>query len=177
MHGTKWLVGAALVALSTAPVGAQGKGFQPGYTDIGATVGLGNVGGSLALGGRFERAIKKLPDLGDGTLAFGAAVDYWSYDQRVLNVNWGWSYLAFGGTANYHFKVENKKIDPFIGLGLGFWSASTDFVGAETSQLYFIGRAGIRYFFQEKMALYADAGASGAAALNVGLVFGLKPAK
>jgi hypothetical protein len=41
------------------------------------------------------------------------------------------------------------------------------------SALYFIGRAGIRYFYKPNMALYADAGA-GAATLNVGVTFKLK---
>ncbi len=177
MRGTKWLVGAAVLALSTVPVGAQGKGFQPGYTDLGATIGLGNVGGALALGGRFETAVKKLPDLGDGTLGFSGSVDYWNYNERFLTVGYDFTYIAFGGTANYHFKVQNTKIDPFLGAGLGFSTVSTDFTGAYSSGIYFIGRAGIRYFLKEKLALYADAGASGAAALNVGLVFGLKPAK
>jgi hypothetical protein len=176
MRFTKWLVGATVAALVVPSISeAQGKGFQPGYTDIGATIGLGNVGGAIAFGGRFERAIKKLPDLGDGTLSFGASVDYWNYDQRVLTVDYGLRYIAFGGTANYHFKVENTKIDPFIGAGLGFNSVSSDLASA-SSGLYFVGRAGIRYFLNEKTALYADAGA-GAATVNVGLTFRLQPAK
>ena len=39
-----------------------------------------------------------------------------------------------------------------------------------SSGIYFIGRVGARYFFAPKMALYADAGAGGAA-FNVGLMF------
>lgn len=178
MRCTKWIAGAVMALVVVPSISqAQGKGFQPGYTDIGATIGLGNVGGAIALGGRFERAIKKLPDLGDGTLAFGASVDYWNYGERFGSFDYDFTYIGFGGTGNYHFKVENTKIDPFIGLGLGFWSASTDYAGATTSQLYFIGRAGIRYFLNEKVALYADAGASGAATINVGATFRLRPAR
>lgn len=176
MKCTKWLAGAVL-ALTVVPsiTTAQGKGFQPGYTDIGATIGLGNVGGAIALGGRFERAIKKLPDLGDGVLGFGVSVDYWDYDQRFQAIDYGLTYIAFGGTANYHFKVENTKIDPFLGVGLGFSSVSSDLASA-SSGLYFIGRAGIRYFLNDKMAFYADAGA-GAASINAGLTFRMRPAR
>ncbi|MBL8958689.1 MAG: hypothetical protein JNJ98_02465 [Gemmatimonadetes bacterium] len=178
MKCTKWLAGAALALMAVPTLSvAQGKGFQPGYTDIGATVGLGNVGGALAIGGRFEKAIKKLPDLGDGTLGFQLGVDYWNYNERFVAIDYDFRYIAFSGTANYHFKVENKKIDPFLGAGLGLSSVSTDFTGSASSGLYFIGRAGIRYFLNEKMAFYADAGASGAATINVGLTFGIKPAK
>ncbi|MBL8981835.1 MAG: hypothetical protein JNL26_06610 [Gemmatimonadetes bacterium] len=178
MRCTKWIAGAVMALVVVPSISqAQGKGFQPGYTDIGATVGLGNVGGALALGGRFEKAIKKLPDLGDGTLGFQVGVDYWNYNERFVSVDYDFRYIAFSGTANYHFKVTNTKIDPFLGAGLGLSSVSTDFTGSASSGLYFIGRAGIRYFMSEKAALYADAGASGAATINLGFMFGLKPGK
>ena len=67
---------------------------------------------------------------------------------------------------------SNPKIDPFVGLGLGNSSVSTDFAGDYSSGVYFIGRAGIRYFYKPRLALYADVGA-GASTLNVGLTFGL----
>lgn len=178
MRCTKWLAGAVMALVVVPSISeAQGKGFQPGYADLGVTVGLGNVGGAIAFGGRFEKAIKKLPDLGDGTLGIQVGVDYWNYNERFLSVGYDFTYLAFGGTANYHFKVSNPKIDPFLGAGLGLSTVSTDFTGSASSGLYFIGRAGIRYFMNEKIALYADAGASNAAALNVGFMFRMKPAK
>lgn len=168
------LYGIALAGLAaTVPLGAQSteRIFKVGYTDIGGVIGLGNIGGAgLSFGGRFERAIKALPDMGDGTLGIEASVDYWSYDESFLNINYGYTYIAFGGTANYHFNVKtNPKVDPFLGLGLGFSSVSTDFVDA-SSGIYFIGRAGIRYFYRPNMALYADAGA-GASTINLGLTF------
>ena len=78
---------------------------------------------------------------------------------------------------NYHFKLDEPKIDPVVGLGLGYNIVSCSGSGAfnnigcgYSSNLYFIGRVGARYFFAPKMALYADAGAGGAA-FNVGLMF------
>jgi hypothetical protein len=41
------------------------------------------------------------------------------------------------------------------------------------SALYFIGRAGMRWFFQPNLAGYVDLGA-GAATLNLGLMFKVK---
>src|SRR3954469_24438077 len=59
---------AACVAVSAHSASAQAKmsgtGFGMGYTDIGPTVGLGRLNGaSASFGGRFEHAIKALPDL------------------------------------------------------------------------------------------------------------------
>jgi outer membrane protein W len=148
-------------------------------------VGLGNVGdASLAFGGRFEKAIKQVPDLGNGIIGIQAAVDYysWSASGTFSGTRWESSvtYLPIGVTANYHFDLENNRIDPFLGLGLGYQIISSDcnYSGAgfsydcgfsSSSTLYFIGRAGIRYFLS-RLALYADAGA-GAATLNVGAMF------
>lgn len=155
--------------------GASGKSsFGPGYTDIGPTLGLGGTGeAGLALGGRFEHAFKRLPDFGNGTIGIQASLDYWNYDNRFSNVDYGFRYINLGVTANYHFDVKsNPKLDPFVGLGLGNASVSTDYAGDYSSGVYFIGRAGLRYFMKPRLALYGDVGA-GASTLNLGVTFGL----
>lgn len=170
-----------LIALAAAlPVLAQAQGgsttslFKVGYTDIGPTVGLGGIGDAgIAFGGRFERGIKALPDLGNGVLGIEASADIWTYNNRYVGADYDFRYINVGVTANYHFEVKgNPKLDPFLGLGLGNSSVSTDFAGDYSSGIYFIGRAGIRYFYRPRLALYADAGA-GASTLNVGVTFGI----
>ena len=151
--------------------------FAVGYTDIGPTLGLGGLGSAgLSFGGRFERGVKALPDLGNGVLGFQVSVDYYSYNNRFVGTDFGFSFIPIGATANYHFALASKKVDPFIGAGLGFLVASTSYDGSDdgsyNSGLYFIGRAGVRYFWKPNMASYADLGA-GAATLNVGLMFGV----
>lgn len=168
---------AALALAITTTASAQATGgpiFKPGYMDIGPTVGFGGIGGAgLAFGGRFERAIKALPDLGDGVLGIEASIDYWSYEDRFASLDYDFRYISIGVTANYHFQVKsNPKVDPFLGVGLGNSSVSTDYTGSYGSGIYFIGRAGVRYFLQPRLALYADAGA-GASTLNVGATFGI----
>lgn len=156
------------------PAAAQ-DGFRLGYTDIGATIGLGGIGSaSIAFGLRFEHALRSVPDLGNGLIGIQAGVDYYSWSEPGFK----WSYVPIGATANYHFQLENKRLDPFVGLGLGYSivSCSYDGIGDDlcsNSALYFIGRAGGRYFFNEKMSLYGDVGA-GAATLNVGVTMRLK---
>lgn len=172
---------AAVVALSTTALTASAQNpVQPGYTDIGPIVGLGGIGeAGIAFGGRFERAIKTLPNMGGGTLGIMVGVNYYTYDTGFGSFNASWTYIPIGVTANYHFNIDGSpKIDPFVGLGLGYAILNCDWPGSGfdpcgDSEIYFIGRAGIRYFYRPNMALYADAGA-GHSTLNVGLMFKLR---
>ena len=179
---TRMTMAVALLAVTAQAAAAQAKGgtssFGLGYTDIGAVVGLGGLNGaSASFGGRFEHAIKALPDLGNGILGIGVSADYYSWSAGFTGYSWSYKYIPIGVTANYHFKVENTKFDPFIGLGLGYNLVSCSFSGNGSSSncgyssgIYAIGRVGGRYFFNPKMAAYADAGA-GAATLNIGLMW------
>ncbi|HXD50151.1 MAG TPA: hypothetical protein VN600_15325 [Gemmatimonadaceae bacterium] len=183
MRKTLGLVAAAAF-VATSVAGAQKGGtpsFGLGYTDIGPTVGLGGINGaSASFGGRFEHAIKALPDMGNGILGIQVAAEYYSWSATGFGFSSSVKYLPIGVTANYHFKVESEpKFDPFIGLGLGYdivscSVSSGNFNGdcGYNSALYFIGRAGARYFFAPNMAGYADVGAGGAT-LNIGLMFKL----
>jgi len=169
-------------ALSAQAKPAAPGNFGMGYTDVGPTIGLGGLGSaSAAFGGRFEHAIKTLPDMGNGVLGIQAGVDYYSWSSGAIGgYNWSYKYIPVGVTANYHFALEDKRFDPFVGLGLGYnvvscsWSGPT--IGSNdcgyNSGIYFIGKAGARYFFSPKMAVYGDVGA-GAATLNLGLMFKL----
>ncbi|HZI27923.1 MAG TPA: OmpW family outer membrane protein [Gemmatimonadaceae bacterium] len=170
---------AALASAIAASAGQAQGGIALGYTDIGAVLGIGGVGeASFALGGRFEKVIKPLPDLGDGLLGIQVGADWWSWD---FGSGYSVSYIPIGVTANYHFKMENKKIDPFLGAGLGYQLVNAscpsfqgvDPCGSYSSGIYFITKAGIRYFLNTNMALYADIGV-GAATLNVGAVWKIK---
>src|SRR6185369_15887105 len=81
-------------AQATKPAGA---GFGLGYTDIGPALGVGNLGSaSASFGGRFEHAIKTLPDMGNGTLGIEASFDYYSWNAPFYR----YSYVPIGVTAN-----------------------------------------------------------------------------
>ncbi len=172
-------VSSALAVVGATTAAAQAKreapNFGVGYMDIGPALGLGGIGGaSASFGGRFETAIKALPDMGNGILGVEASFDYYSWSGPGAS----WKYIPIGVTANYHFKLDEPKIDPFVGLGLGYQMITCDVTGlggdvCSNSAIYVIGRAGARYFFSPKMAAYADAG-FGAGALHVGLMFKLK---
>lgn len=169
---------ATLTMLASVAAGAQTKApterpFTVGHTDIGPVVGLGGIGAaSFAIGGRFERGIKALPDLGDGVLGIGVSADWYHYSESFIGTDYSFTYIPVAATANYHFKLESKKIDPFVGLGLGYLIVNTPYGGSYSSGIYAVGRLGMRYFMSPKMALYGDVGA-GAAAINVGVTFKL----
>lgn len=148
-------------------------GISKGYTDIGFVIGLGGIAdASLSLGGRFEHMINDLPDMGDGILGINVGVDWYQYSRA----GYSWSFMPIGVTANYHFNLQDtKRFDPFIGFGLGDLIASTPSgcVGpgcGYDSGIYFIGKVGMRYFVNNGMAFYADAG-SGYGAIHVGLTW------
>jgi len=175
-HLSKMVVAIACLAMAAQTAAAQAKPayFTTGYTDIGPTVGLGNLGSaSASFGGRFEHAIKPLPDMGNGMLGIQVGAEYYSWSNPFFS----YKYIPIGVTANYHFKLDEPKIDPFVGLGLGYNIVSCNGTGAfgtidcgYSSGIYAIARAGARYFFSPSMALYGDVGAGGAT-LNVGLMF------
>ena len=156
-----------LLAISSGEVRAQG-GIAKGYSDIAGVLGIGGIGeASIALGGRYEKIIRTLPDMSNGFLGIRAGVDWYTFSV----VGYTWSYIPISATANYHFKLDNKKFDPFVGAGLGFYIVSepAGYPGtAYNSGIYVIGVIGMRYFMSETMAFYADAGA-GSGALHVGL--------
>ena len=167
---------AAVAILTISSLEARAQGGAPpaagainlGYSDIAAVIGLGGIGeASIALGGRYEKIIKALPDMNDGLLGIRAGVDWYSFSVS----GYSWSYIPVSASANYHFKMQNTKFDPFVGAGLGFYIVSepSGFTGAGyNSGVYFIGVIGMRYFLNPNMAFYADAGA-GAGSLHVGL--------
>ena len=165
-------VTAALLLMLSSSGRAQ-NGFRVGYTDVGPVIGLGGIGGaSVSIGGRFERGIKALPEMGNGVLGIEASIDWWQYSTSFGD----WRYIPISVTGNYHFQVEGGKWDPFLGLGLGMWIVDAPDCGPVdcdySSGIYFVGRAGVRYFFAPAMALYADVGA-GPSTFNVGVTFKL----
>jgi hypothetical protein len=162
---------------------ASDEGFTPGHVDVGPVIGLGALGpADLSFGGRFEFAFLQLPNFPDGILSIEAAIDHYSYSETInalgSNFDYGFTYTPIGATVNFHYRLKDyPKLDPFAGFGLGDYIVTTPsdcrFCSSYNSGIYPIARAGIRYFWQPNLALYADAG-SGAGALHVGLMFKIK---
>src|SRR5947209_5353079 len=108
---TRITMALACIAVTGQTAAAQAKAgtagsFGLGYTDVGVVVGLGGVGGaSASFGGRFEHAVKALPELANGILGIQAAFDYYSWSGGTGIGGYTWKYIPIGVTANYHFKL------------------------------------------------------------------------
>ncbi len=166
----------ALALGHTTTVLAQGA-FSAKQVRIGPVIGFGGLGGAnTSFGGRFEKGIKELPNLGNGVLSVQLSVDYYSYSAALTGTNdFSFKYIPFSGTVNYHINTKSDKFDAFVGAGLGYLSVSTSYTGAGSfsgSGIYFVGRVGGSYSLAKAIAVYADAGA-GAATLNAGIMFDL----
>lgn len=169
------LIGGLTVA-GTSDASAQG-GFTAKSTRIGPVIGLGGIGSAgISWGGRFEKGIKALPNLGEGVLSFELSVDYYSFNDRFTGTtDYSFKYIPFSGTINYHINTKNDKFDAFVGAGVGYLNVSTSYGGTGSysgSGVYFVGRLGGSYAIAKALQLYADVGA-GAATLNAGVMFGL----
>ena len=143
--------------------------LQRGDNVLGPVVGMGGINGSLALGGELEHALARLPALGNGTLGLSAQAFYYHY-APIPGV--GISSIPFGAAANYHFALGDRRLDPFLGLGVGYTRTSISgggFTISGGSGVFFWGRAGLRYFVRPGVALHADAGL-GSATVNVGVM-------
>lgn len=149
-------------------------GFVEGGKYLGARVWAG-VYGSLAFGGQFEYGLTPpRPDLGNGRFGVSAAVDMYSYGAFSGIVNY--RVIPISGLVNYHVTLDDKRIDPFVGLGLGYYivSVSVDgsdgYRGARASTLFVSGQLGARYFFKPNLAAQVQTG-FGLGAAAVGLTW------
>ncbi len=141
-------------------------GFGVGRTMIGAQLRTG-VFGTTAVGGFVERGVRSLGDDDDFTLGIAAAVDYYAYDlgyfrYRVIPV-------SVSGLA--HFRLDEARLDPFIGIGLGYNLIGVDIEGgsaARVSGMFVGGQAGVRWHFSPAVAAHAQLG-FGVGVLGVGL--------
>lgn len=153
--------------------------FEPGKSYGGVSLGYSFLGSVPSYGLNYEYGVKT--DF--GLLGIGGIFRYWSYSENYGS--WGkWSYsdIAIGAQGNYHFKLDNKKIDPFVGVVLAYDAGSVDFESnvpgysyswSEPTHggIYFEGQAGCRYFIKENIAISAriGAGSSSYGAFEIGL--------
>jgi hypothetical protein len=87
----------------------------------GPSLGLSFLGSTFQLGLNYEYAFT-IKDF--GTVGAGGIFRYWGYKESVFTSSRSISNVLIGGQFNYHFYVENKKIDPWAGVVLSYVSAS-----------------------------------------------------
>ena len=174
-----------VLSVAGASVASAQDGFKATTTDVGPVIGFGGLAGAgVGFGGRFEKGFKDLPDLHMGVLGIGVSFDYWTFDTSFFSSGYKYKVIPFAVTVKYHLGLDNKKIDPFFGAGFGYEHFSVTgpsciFLGVDycsnagySNGGYFVGHAGIRYYFKPKMAAFADVG-SGTWNLHLGIMFKL----
>ncbi len=139
--------------------------FVNGGNYAGAHVGLSGVGSTLTLGLDYERGITNPGEVGPGIIGIGGIFDYFSYSEDFYATTGSWTYIDFGVTGMYHFVLDNKKWDPFLGLVLGYevasWKWNNSYYGSYSPSAggFTLGAsAGIRYFFDDNWAAQARVG-------------------
>jgi opacity protein-like surface antigen len=160
-----------------ARVGARAgavRGVEPGRLLLGARTWLG-VYGTASLGVDGEMALTRPGRYGPGMISAGAAVDLYRYSDRYGAASWSMNVIPVGAYANYHLVLENRRFDPYVGLGLGYavvsGSASVggqSVSGARGSGVFTFGQLGARYFVTPNLAAQAQTG-FGIGSLSVGV--------
>jgi len=146
--------------------------FEIGKSHAGPSIGIGFSGYGLTFGADYEYGMS-LKDIGvdaPGTLGLGGIFRYYNWSEGFGGYEWSYTDIIIGAQGNYHFKLENSKIDPWIGLVLGFDVASSSWNGpsalggqysTSSGGVFFNGNAGARYWFSPNMAARASLGFGG----------------
>ncbi len=154
------------------------EGFKEGTFYMGPRVIAGGYG-ATAIGFQVEKGIMQKKDWGNGRIGVSGSVDMFSYSDAFVGSRWSYRVIPVSGMVNYHFTLENKKLDPFIGAGLGYWLVSSSYDGpgsagytARASTVEFGAQLGARYFFKPNLAVQAQTG-MGFGAFALGLTWKL----
>jgi len=140
----------------------KGSKFLNVGIGLGGWGGIGFGGGGLGFGASFEAGVA--PNI--TVVAIGAFRGYSGFG----------SYYSIGARGSYHvnelLNIANDKVDLYGGLGLIYsgWSWNESYVGFRNSYggIGLGGHIGGRYFFNERLGGFAEAG-FGVAPLQLGL--------
>jgi len=153
---------------------ASGDYMSKGRTYVGPSVGFSFLGSVPNLGGNVEYAL-------DQNIGVGGLIRYWSYSQDLILSKYSYSNILIAGQANYHFRLGVDKLDPYVGIILGYdiqsvtLKSGTGKEGVSGSGFVATPYGAVRYFFRDNMAFVArfGYGTFSYGALEVGLDFRL----
>jgi outer membrane protein W len=153
---------AAFVVASFASTASAQFENQKNYA--GVHIGLSGVGSALTLGLDYERGVTDIGQVGPGIIGIGGLFDYYHWSENDFGFGGSWTYIDLGVSGMYHFVLDNKKLDPFLGLVLGYeiatwsWSGVSGISSPTAGGFTLGGSAGIRYFLSDNWALQARVG-------------------
>jgi len=140
----------------------QAQSFEKGQKNFSVGVGAGyGIGANATV----DYGVSDLISIG----IIGAVSSY-SYGYGLLGSNFRLTYIGVGGRGAVHFGkylkeigINEEKLDPYIGVvggvRLAKYSSNYSTYYSEANVRPMIGGfIGARYYFKEKMAVYAEAG-------------------
>ncbi len=154
----------------SSPASTKGsitEGFTEGHLYAGPRVWAG-VYGTMAFGVSAEKSLGgPRKDLGNGRIGVGGGIDMYSYGVGYAGYRWSYRVIPVSGFANYHMTLKNPRLDPYAGLGVGYYivSSSVDGPGldhydysARANALFVGAHIGARYFVKPNLAVQAQTG-------------------
>lgn len=146
----------------------QDQYFEAGKSYLGPSIGLSFLGSAAQFGVNYEYGMK----MDFGMVGIGGVFRYWGYSDNVSVGTWKYSNILIGAQGNYHFKMDpGSKIDPWVGLVLGYDASSSswtwasgygNYFGIEPSStsggLVLNAQGGARYWISPTMAIRASIG-------------------
>lgn len=159
----------ALVALGLSISTSFAQTYSKGDNLLNLGIGLGG-GFGTPIGFSYEHGFSD-------KISGGVYASYSSEEMPVWTSTLKWTYILAAARASYHFDFGVENLDPYVGVILGYNAASSKWTGssfptAKAGGVIYGGHAGARYFFSEKIGVFAEAG-YGVGTLNVGLAFKL----
>jgi hypothetical protein len=155
-------IGIAIVILLLVLASVCKAQFAGGSAILGAHIGISNVARATVLGIKFEAEIT---EASPGFIGGSGTVDYYSWNAGNFGNQ---TYLFFIALVNYHLKIEDGSLDPYIGIGAGYLSerntfsspGSLTFYNTEGSGITLVLSLGARYFLSPNFAIRLEFGSS-----------------
>ena len=138
--------------------------YEVGKHYAGPSIGLSFLGSTAQLGLNYEYAFT-IQNF--GTVGAGGIFRYWSYKESFVGGSWSYTNILIGGQFNYHFKIDNKKFDPWIGAVLAYDAGSVNTSYSTNNRLFdepthgglWLGfHGGARYWITPTIALNGRVG-------------------
>jgi hypothetical protein len=128
--------------------------FEVNKHYLGPSIGFAFGASTVSFGANYEYGILWEEV---GNIGVGGIFRYWSYSEGY----WSYTDIVIGAQANYHFKLKNRKFDPWAGLVLAFdigssdWSGPYDDYWTDDSYggMWFAINAGARYWISPTIGL------------------------
>lgn len=120
---------------------------------IGPSVGFAFLGSTPDFGASYEYGIN-LQNF--GLVGIGGLFRYWGYSE----VDWSYTNILIGAQGNYHFRLSDSKLDPYVGVVLAYDAGSIsytgpfgDYISPSYGGVWLAAQGGARYWVSPTIAI------------------------